>query len=417
DEARNALRPLGQAQHAETRNMAVGALAMIDINQAAPLAIAALGATKNEQEALVLWRSLLNVKNADAALVKALPESGFSQDAAKAGLRAIREGGRNMQTLSLALPRSAGLKDEDITLSKAEILALTEAVDKTGNPYRGELVYRKLELGCVSCHAIGGAGGKVGPDLTSIGASAPLDYLVESTYYPNRKIKEGYHSLVVETKDNQVLFGMLESQNDNELVLRNVANQRTKVAKSNIRKQTQGNSLMPSGLIDRLDRQDQIDLFSFMSRLGKSGAFDASKGNVARVWRLRAANHRDQQFGDDRIADDGINRNRWVAVNSLVDGTLTDDMLKQGTNAGRWVGVIGVYAGTEFELAQDSRVTLNLEGADSAKVWIDNKVVENTGAITAELAAGKHSLVLRFDPKALPKKVKASASTGTFLVD
>ena len=417
DEARNALRPLGQAQHAETRNMAVGALAMIDINQAAPLAIAALGATKNEQEALVLWRSLLNVKNADAALVKALPESGFSQDAAKAGLRAIREGGRNMQTLSLALPRSAGLKDEDITLSKAEILALTEAVDKTGNPSRGELVYRKLGLGCVSCHAIGGAGGKVGPDLTSIGASAPLDYLVESTYYPNRKIKEGYHSLVVETKDNQVLFGMLESQNDNELVLRNVANQRTKVAKSNIRKQTQGNSLMPSGLIDRLDRQDQIDLFSFMSRLGKSGAFDASKGNVARVWRLRAANHRDQQFGDDRIADGGINRNRWVAVNSLVDGTLTDDMLKQGTNAGRWVGVIGVYAGTEFELAQDGRVTLNLEGADSAKVWIDNKVVENTGAITAELAAGKHSLVLRFDPKALPKKVKASASTGTFLVD
>ena len=116
----------------------------------------------------------------------------------------------------------------------------------------------------------------MGPDLTSIGASAPLDYLVESTYYPNRKIKEGYHSLVLETKDNQVLFGMLESQNDNELVLRNVANQRTKVAKSNIRKQTQGNSLMPSGLIDRLDRQDQIDLFSFMSRLGKSGAFDLS---------------------------------------------------------------------------------------------------------------------------------------------
>ena len=257
----------------------------------------------------------------------------------------------------------------------------------------------------------------VGPDLTSIGASAPLDYLVESTYYPNRKIKEGYHSLVVETKDNQVLFGMLESQNDNELVLRNVANQRTKVAKSNIRKQTQGNSLMPSGLIDRLDRQDQIDLFSFMSRLGKSGAFDASKGNVARVWRLRAANHRDQQFGDDRIADGGINRNRWVAVNSLVDGTLTDDMLKQGTNAGRWVGVIGVYAGTEFELAQASKVTLNLEGAETAKVWIDKKVVENTGKVTAELPAGKHSLVLRFDPKALPKKVRASASTGTFLVD
>jgi len=357
------------------------------------------------------------VKNAESALAKALPAKGFSKVAAKAGLRAIREGGRNMQTLALALPRSAGLKDEEITLSRSEIRELTKAVEKTGDPARGELVYRKLELGCVSCHAIGGAGGKVGPDLTSIGASAPLDYLVESLYYPNRKIKEGYHSLVVETRDNQVLFGMLEREDDTQLILRNVANQPTTIAKANIRKRTQGNSLMPSGLIDRLERQDQVDLFSFMSRLGKAGAFDASKGNVARVWRLRAANHRDQQFGDDRIADGGINRKRWLVVNSLVDGRLTADMLKKGTNAGQWVGVIGVYAGTEFEVAQAGEVTLQLDGADGAKVWIDGRVVKTAAEIKTSLPAGKHSLVLRFDPKALPKFVKATTSQGTFLVD
>ena len=350
-------------------------------------------------------------------MAKALPRKGFSKVAAKAGLRAIREAGRGLQTLALALPSSAGLKDEDITLSRSEIRALTKAVALSGDPARGELVYRRLELGCVGCHAIGGAGGKLGPDLTSIGASAPLDYLVESLYYPNRKIKEGYHSLVVETKDNQVLFGMLEREDDTQLIIRNVANQSTAVAKANVRKRTQGNSLMPSGLIERLERQSQIDLFSFMSRLGKSGAFDASKGNVARVWRLRAANHRDQQFGDDRIADGGINRKRWQAVNSLVDGRLTDDMLKKGTNAGRWIGVIGVYAGTEFEVAQTGEVTLQLEGAEGAKVWIDGEVVNTAAEIKARLDAGKHSLVLRFDPKALPKAVKASTSQGTFLVD
>ena len=257
----------------------------------------------------------------------------------------------------------------------------------------------------------------MGPDLTSIGASAPLDYLVESIYYPNRKIKEGYHSVVVETKDNQVLFGMLENQNENEIFLRDVANQRTTITKANIRKQTQGNSLMPSGLIDRLTKQDQVDLFSFLSRLGKTGSFDASKGNVARVWRLRAANHRDQQFDDNRIADGGINHKRWVKINSLVDGTITDDMLKQGANAGRWVGVIGVYAGTEFEIAKEGPVSLKIQGAESAKLWIDGKVVENSNIINSTLSAGKHSIVLRFDPKALPEKINVSASTGTFLVD
>jgi putative heme-binding domain-containing protein len=350
-------------------------------------------------------------------LATALPQKRFSKLAAKAGLRAIREGGRPLQTLALALPRSAGLKDEEITLSRSEIRALTKAVAGTGDPARGEQVYRRAELGCVGCHAIGGAGGRVGPDLTSIGASAPLDYLVESLYYPNRKIKEGYHSLLVETKDNQVLFGMLEREDDSRLFLRNVANQPVTVAKADVRKRTQANSLMPAGLIDQLERQDQIDLFSFMSRLGKAGAFDASKGNVARVWRLRAANHRDQQFGDDRIADGGINRRRWLAVNSLVDGRLTDAMLKKGTNAGQWVGVIGVYAGTEFEVAQAGEVTLQLEGIDGAKVWIDGEVVDTASEIKTRLAAGKHSLVLRFDPKALPKAVKASTSQGTFLVD
>ena len=412
------LKPLGQAKlNTEARHMAVTALAVLDIKEAAPLAVEALDDTKSEAAALNLWRAMLGVKNAEGAMAKALPRKGFSKVAAKAGLRAIREAGRGLQTLALALPSSAGLKDEDITLSRSEIRALTKAVALSGDPARGELVYRRLELGCVGCHAIGGAGGKLGPDLTSIGASAPLDYLVESLYYPNRKIKEGYHSLVVETRDNQVLFGMLEREDDTQLILRNVANQSTAVAKANVRKRTQGNSLMPSGLIERLERQSQIDLFSFMSRLGKSGAFDASKGNVARVWRLRAANHRDQQFGDDRIADGGINRKRWLTVNSLVDGRLTDDMLKKGTNAGQWIGVIGVYAGTEFVVAQTGEVTLLLEGAEGAKVWIDGEVVNTATEIKARLDAGKHSLVLRFDPKALPKAVKASTSQGTFLVD
>ena len=47
-----------------------------------PLAIAALDLVKNEQEALGLWRALLNVKNADAALVKALPWSARALDEA-----------------------------------------------------------------------------------------------------------------------------------------------------------------------------------------------------------------------------------------------------------------------------------------------------------------------------------------------
>src|SRR5439155_25199796 len=133
-------------------------------------------------------RARLKLKGAATSLSRALPASGFPAPTARAGLRVAREGGRNEPELVLALTRSAGLEDAGLTLTPAEIQQIAASVASQGDPARGEKVFRRTELGCLTCHAIGGVGGKVGPDLTSIGASAPVDYLVESIFYPNRKI-------------------------------------------------------------------------------------------------------------------------------------------------------------------------------------------------------------------------------------
>src|SRR5262249_22819758 len=148
----------------------------------------------NDVDALALWRPLLNIKGAAPALAKALPKSGIPQPVAKAGLRAAREGGRNEPDLVLALTRGSGLDEGEVSLTETEFKQPVAAVQAKGDPARGEAVYRRKELSCVACHAIGGAGGKVGPDMTSLGASAPVDYLIESVWFPNKKIKEGYHA-------------------------------------------------------------------------------------------------------------------------------------------------------------------------------------------------------------------------------
>ena len=75
----------------------------------------------------------------------------------------------------------------------------------TGDPVRGEAVFRRKELQCLACHGTGGAGGQVGPDLTSIGASAPVDYLVESLLIPNKAVKEGYHAVRIVTANGTAL--------------------------------------------------------------------------------------------------------------------------------------------------------------------------------------------------------------------
>ncbi len=151
---------------------------------------------------------------------KSLPKTGLSPVMAKAGLRVAREGGRNEPDLVVALTRGADLESAGLGLTDAEMKEIAVRAAHDGNAARGETIFRRKDISCLSCHAIGGAGGKVGPDLTSIGASAPVDYLIESVFYPNRKIKEGYHSILIETKDGDEFSGILVRENSEQLVLR-----------------------------------------------------------------------------------------------------------------------------------------------------------------------------------------------------
>src|SRR5205085_928554 len=165
------------------------------------------------------------------------------------------------------------------------------------------------------------------PDLTSIGASAQVDYLIESVLYPNRKIKEGYHSAIVETKDGSDLSGVLVTENSDELVLRDATGKDTTIAKNNIQSRTTGNSLMPSGLVDALAPGERMDLYRFLCELGKPGEFDASKPNVARSWKLFVQTLDVTQFGDEKVLKTDLSDGNWTAAHTLVDGRLLKDAL------------------------------------------------------------------------------------------
>ena len=134
-----------------------------------------------------------------------------------------------------------------------------------------------------------------------------MDYLVESIFYPNRKIKEGYNAVVLETQDGQELSGILVRENNEQLVIRDVSNKEVAIPNNNVRNRTMGGSLMPSGLIDNLSSQERADLFRFLSELGKPGPFDAAKGGVARFWKVRPGTHEAEQFGLDGIVAGDLN--------------------------------------------------------------------------------------------------------------
>jgi putative heme-binding domain-containing protein len=402
----------------EMRRQAATALAAIDLKRAVPTLVELLSDVTVEADALALWRSLLNIKGAASVLAKALPKSGLNQTMAKAGLRVAREGSRNEPDLVLALSRGAELDQGEVTLTEAELKQLVTDVQKAGDPVRGEIVYRRKELSCVACHSIGGAGGKVGPDMTSIGASAPVDYLIESVWFPNKKIKEGYHAVMVETKDGQEFSGTLLRETGEQLILRDASDKEVPIARNNVQDQRMSTlSLMPAGLIDGITSAERVDLFRFLSELGKPGPFDASKGNVARAWKLRPGIHVEEQKIEGGLPFNDLNGRNWLLAYSNVDGRVPANVLREGAVvANKYIGVVALYAVAQFEMARATSVKLRLTGGDDASLWIDGKPVPANAELTVNLGAGSHTVAVRLDPKKLPDFLKLEASEGTFVV-
>ncbi len=417
------------------RRQAAVTLASLDLGQAMPRVIEIARTTTNEPQALELWRGVLAVKGAGPALrdtleseinrtaaasnpagaarISALPEA-----AARAGTRVAREGGRNDVDLVVAFAKAGGFAADTQALTAEVIRDLAAKAAAQGDPFRGEFVYRRSDLACMTCHSIGGAGGKVGPDLTSIGASAPMDYLVESLLLPSAKIKEGYPAINIETKDGQSLTGTLARETPEEVVLRNATGAEVNVAKNNIESRQIGTlSLMPGGVLDNLGEQDKLDLIAFLSRLGKPGEFDASKGGVARRWRIYTFTHTDQQHGKNNdVWEKPLTDKMWQPTYSLASGKLTKAALQEASQREFWVGTLDVFAATEIQIAKAGPVKLKLDTA-AGEVWIDGKKIGGVGEIAVELTAGTHRVLIRMDPNNVPDYARLESSDGTFLMN
>lgn len=393
------------------RQQAVVTLAALDLKQAAPLAIETLSATTSENEALTLWRQLLGIKGAAPVFAQALPKAGLPKTMAKAGMRVAREGGRNEPNLVLALARNLENEEEAKALTPEELKSLIENVSKNGDPARGEAIYRRQELGCVGCHSIGGVGGKVGPDLTSIGASAQIDYLVESIQFPNRKVKEGYHGTLIETKDDQEIAGILVRESTDQLVVRDASNKEVSIAKNNVSKRTTTGSLMPAGLVDSLSAGDQADLYRFLSELGKPGKYDASKSDVARFVRVLAATIDLAQFGDDKVVARPLTDPAWAPAMTLVDGSLLRGDVQRQINRTGNRSVPNVYIAAQFTAPKDGPATISVENAKPQAIYIDGKL--STSA-SGDVKAGSHTLILKLDATALPETLRLRSPEVTF---
>jgi putative heme-binding domain-containing protein len=384
----DALRKLaGAAAPAAGRLLAIGALSRLDLKDASVRAADVLSTAPGGTDPAALLAAILQREGGADALDLALKDKPLPKDTAKLALRYLNTSGRNAGGLLNTIREAAGLTATAKPPTPDELAAIVTRVQAQGDAARGEQVFRRTDMACYNCHMIAGAGAAVGPDLRSIGASSPLDYIVEAILVPNKAVKEGYESLIVATKKGDVFSGIRVSKDDQQLVLRDATHERIAIPLADIKRQKDGGSLMPAGLADTLTEPEFLDLCRFLSELGKPGPFAADKPNVVRRWRI--VDNADALSHAEGPGSDSL---PWRPAYSLVAGILPSDTAK-GTTA---------LARAEFDVTAAGRIAFALNDvAGISALFIDNQAVNIAGvgpALTGPLALGRHAITVAFDP-------------------
>jgi len=395
----------GDTQPAPLRRRAVAALAAVDLKGSLAQIADVITDQTSEGDAIEAWRSALSAKGAPDTLAQGMPRT-LTKPVAAAGLKAARELGKKGEKLAAVLAPLAGEAVPTTTENFADLASQTVS---SGDPAAGEEIYRRATSTCAVCHAIGGAGGKVGPELGTIGASAPLDYIIESLLVPNAKVKEGYNAVTLTLKDGTVAMGVPVRESGNDLVLRNAAGQEQTLVKANITGRENLGSIMPPGLLEPLKPRERLNLYAFLSQLGKAGIYDASKGHIARTWWL---------YGEKEAAAGIASLKGGEAapfILSNVDGRVPRERLTEQ------VAIIppggAVYAVAKLTVATAAKTQLQLAGVREA--WLDGQplAVASEPSLPVDLSVGNHVLAVKLDREHLPEVLRAEAAGVRFLTE
>ena len=384
---------------------AVSALAEMNLKLAAGQAVKLMGEIDTPQQLSALSNLFVQRKGGAGVLVNALKGQKISKDAAIQLGRLIQSSGRSNPQLAKAIATAGGLSGsgapQPVNLSKEEMARLIQEVKTSGNPQRGEAIFRREELSCLKCHAIGGAGGKVGPDIISLGGSSQPDYIVDSLLNPNKAVKENYNAVTVVTLQGKVHSGVLVRRTDTQLVLRDANDKLMNVPLEQIDEETPAASLMPVGLLDKLTRQELVDLVRFLSELGKTDAYTVGKDRVVRRWRAMKGTP---------AAMNAIRRTRhataatenpafvWEPAYSRVDGDLP---VKQFDEIGklhvsnRAKGA--AFVRCELEATSPGKTILKFNSVEGLKMWLGEKPIVLKPETEIELTKGTHRLTFAIE--------------------
>lgn len=381
----------------KTKAHAITAIAQSNLLQSATYASNLMVEAETPEPVKTILDFFLTRKDGPNFLAAAISGKKMNANVAGEAVRMTIASGGETEKLIQELSKAGSLETIQAGLTDSEMRELMNLVKSDGSPQRGEEIYRRSQLLCQSCHAIAGAGGAIGPDLVSLGSSAPIDYIVDSLLEPAKKIKEGYHTTVITTKQGEVITGGLVRDSDSELVIRMVDGSFKNIKTSVIeKKEISPVSLMPPGLTASLRKDEFIDLMSFLSALGKEGEYKVSAGRSVRRWRTLPKDSKTSGLIKTKGIQytlNGKNNLPWKPVYSFVDGGLP--LAEMGINNG-FNNRLSI-AKFEIEVSIPGKIGIRIKNPEGLQLLTGGEMIEAKKNSSFTFSQGRHEIYVIVD--------------------
>jgi putative heme-binding domain-containing protein len=182
---------------------------------------------------------------------------------------------RLFQTIRKGVPgtdmpaaREFDAPDDDLLMIVAylrKIGTVAPAESPVGNIENGA---RLFAAQCTSCHRVAGRGGRIGPDLTRIGAARSRAALTREIRTPSEWIPPTFETVTVVTKDGQRIRGANKNEDVFSIQVMDTRERIQGYMKSNLQDVIyEKTSLMPAFGPERLGDVDLNDLVGYLSSL------------------------------------------------------------------------------------------------------------------------------------------------------